>query len=60
MIHSIDFKIRHKIKKKDFTRKVKLTFAIMMGLMIKKSSKSLQNSLNDMKLPTFITPKTLN
>jgi hypothetical protein len=50
MIHSIDFKIRHKIKKKDFTRKVKLTFAIMMGLMIKKSSKSSQNSLNDMKL----------
>jgi len=41
---------RHKIKKKDFTRKVKLTFAIMMGLMIKKSSKSSQNSLNDMKL----------
>ena len=34
----------------DFTREVKLTFAIMMGLMIKKSSKSLQNSLNDMTL----------
>jgi len=33
-----------------FTREVKLTFAIMMGLMIKKSSKSLQNSLNDMTL----------
>ena len=42
--------MKHRIKKSDFTRKVKLTFAIMMGLMIKKSSKSSQNSLNDMKL----------
>jgi len=50
MIHSVAFKIKHKIKESDFTREVKLTFAIMMGLMIKKSSKSSQNSLNDMLL----------
>jgi len=47
MIHSVSFKLKHKIKKSDFTREVKLTFAIMMGLIIKKSSKSSQNSLND-------------
>ena len=34
----------------DFTRKVKLPFEIMMSLLIKKSSKSSQNSLNDMLL----------
>ena len=50
MINSVDFKIRHKIKKSDFTRKVKLTFKIMMGMIIKKSSKSSQNALNDMRL----------
>lgn len=50
MIHSVAFKLKHKIKESDFTRDVKLTFAIMMGLMIKKSSKSSQNSLNDMLL----------
>jgi len=50
MIHSISFQLRHKMKKSDFTRKVKLPFAIMMGLIIKKSTKSSQNSLNDMLL----------
>ncbi len=50
MINTIEFKIKHRIKQNDFTREVKLTFAIMMGLMIKKSSKSSQNSLNDMAL----------
>ena len=50
MIHSVSFKLKHKIKESDFTREVKLTFAIMMGLIIKKSSKSSQNSLNDMLL----------
>jgi hypothetical protein len=50
MINSIEFKIKHRIKQSSFTREVKLTFAIMMGLMIKKSSKSSQNSLNDMTL----------
>jgi len=50
MINAVEFKIRHRIKKSSFTREVKLTFAIMMGLMMKKSSKSSQNSLNDMTL----------
>ena len=50
MINSVEFKIRHRIKQSNFTREVKLTFAIMMGLMIKKSSKSSRNSLNDMTL----------
>ncbi len=50
MINTIEFKIKHKIQQSDFTRDVKLTFAIMMSLMIKKSSKSSQNSLNDMTL----------
>ena len=50
MINTVEFKIKHKIKQSDFTRDVKLTFAIMMSLMIKKSSKSSQNSLNDMTL----------
>jgi hypothetical protein len=50
LINSIKFKIRHRMKQKDFTREVKLTFAIMINLMIKKSSKSSQNSLNDMTL----------
>lgn len=47
MVHSVEFKMKHRIKQSSFTREVKLTFAIMMGLMIKKSSKSSQNSLND-------------
>ena len=50
MINAVEFKIKHRIKQSSFTREVKLTFAIMMGLMIKKSSKSSQNSLNDMTL----------
>ena len=54
MINTIEFKIKHRIKQSDFTREVKLTFAIMMSLMIKKSSKSLQNSLNDMTLNSDI------
>jgi len=54
MINTIEFKIKHRIKQSDFTRDVKLTFAIMMSLMIKKSSKSSQNSLNDMTLNSDI------
>ena len=54
MINTIEFKIKHRIKQSDFTRDVKLTFAIMMSLMIKKSSKSSQNSLNDMTLNSNI------
>lgn len=50
MINSIEFKIKHRIKENNFTRDVKLTFAIMISLMIKKSGKSSQNSLNDMML----------
>jgi len=49
-MNSLDFKQKHRIKSSHFTRDVKLTFAIMMSLMIKKSSKSSQNSLNDMTL----------
>jgi hypothetical protein len=50
MINTVEFKIKHRIKQSSFTREVKLTFVIMMGLMIKKSSKSSQNSLNDITL----------
>ena len=59
LINSLDFKQKHRIKPSHFTRDVKLTFAIMMSLMIKKSSKSSQNSLNDMTLNEKIgyTPK---
>lgn len=54
MISTIDFKIKHRIKQSHFTRDVKLTFVIMMSLMIKKSNKSSQNSLNDMTLNSDI------
>lgn len=54
MINTDIFKAKHRIKKSNFTREVKLTFAITMGLMIKKSSKSSQNSLNDMLLDNNI------
>lgn len=50
LIKSMEFKIKHRIKETFFTRTVKLTFSIMVNLMIKKSNKSIQNSLNDMKL----------
>jgi CTP-dependent riboflavin kinase len=60
MIRSIDFKLKHKIKSSDFTRKVKLTFSIMVGIMIKKSSKSSQNSLNDMFLNDNISHTVTN
>ncbi len=50
LINSMEFKIKHRIKETSFTRTVKLTFSIMVNLMIKKSSKSIQNSLNDMTL----------
>ncbi len=49
LIKSMEFKVKHRIKDTFFTRTVKLTFSIMMNLMIK-SNKSIQNSLNDMKL----------
>ena len=54
MIRTIEFKLKHKMKESDFTRDVKLTFAIMISLMIKKSTKSSQNSLNDMTLNSDI------
>ncbi len=60
MINSIEFKIKHRIKQRHFTREVKLTFAIMMGLMIKKSGKSLQNSLNDLALNGDISHTVTN
>jgi len=50
LIKSVEFKIKHRNKESFFTRTVKLTFSIMMNLMIKKSNKSIQNSLNDIKL----------
>ena len=57
----MEFKIKYRIKETFFTRTVKLTFSpqghfvallgrIMVNMMIKKSNKSIQNSLNDMKL----------
>jgi len=41
---------RHKIGKKSFSRERKLSFDKMMTMIIKKSNKSIQNSLNDMQL----------
>ena len=44
------FKNKHKIGKNSFTRNRKLGFDKMMTMIIKKSNKSLQNSLNDTQL----------
>ena len=44
------FRNRHKIGKNAFTRERKLGFDKMMTMIMKKSSKSIQNSLNDMQL----------
>jgi hypothetical protein len=44
------FKNKHKIGKKSFTRDRKLGFDKIMTMMIKKSNKSLQNSINDTQL----------
>ena len=41
---------KHKIGIKSFTRERKLGFDKMMTMIIKKSNKSIQNSLNDMQL----------
>ena len=46
----ISFVERHKIGSQSFTRERKLGFDKMMTMIIKKSSKSIQNSLNDMQL----------
>lgn len=46
----ISFIERHKIGTQSFTRERKLGFDKMMTMIIKKSSKSIQNSLNDMQL----------
>ena len=46
----ISFIERHKIGTQSFTRERKLGFDKMMTMIIKKSSKSIQNSLNDMLL----------
>ncbi len=45
-----DFKQNHKIGINSFTRERKLGFDKIMTMMIKKSNKSIQNSLNDMQL----------
>lgn len=46
----LDFKNRHKIGFNSFTRERKLSFDKIMTMIIKKSTKSIQNSLNDMQL----------
>lgn len=46
----ISFKNKHKIGENSFIRKRKLGFDKIMTMIIKKSSKSIQNSLNDMLL----------
>ncbi len=46
----ISFIEEHKIGTKSFTRERKLCFDKMMTMIIKKSNKSIQNSLNDMQL----------
>ena len=44
------FQIKHKIGINSFTRARKLGFDKIMTMMIKKSNKSLQNSINDTQL----------
>jgi len=44
------FQAKHKIGKNSFTRDRKLGFDKIMTMLIKKSNKSLQNSINDMQL----------
>ena len=46
----VEFINKHKIGSNSFTRKRKLGFDKIMTMIMKKSSKSLQNSLNDMQL----------
>jgi len=46
----ISFIEEHKIGKKSFSRERKLSFDKMMTMIIKKSNKSIQNSLNDIQL----------
>ncbi len=46
---SQEFKSSWKMKETDFTRDRKLNFITMMNIMIRKSSKSLQNTLNELK-----------
>ena len=46
----VSFIEQHKIGTKSFTRERKLGFDKMMTMIIKKSNKSIQNSLNDMQL----------
>ena len=46
----ISFSEKHKIGIQSFTRERKLGFDKMMTMIIKKSNKSIQNSLNDMQL----------
>lgn len=46
---SQEFKERHKEKTTDFTRDRKLSFVTTLNIMLNKSSKSLQNTLNDSK-----------
>jgi len=46
---SEEFKTTHKGKVTDFTRERKLNFVTTLNIMLKKSSKSLQNTLNDAK-----------
>jgi hypothetical protein len=43
------FKETHKVKATDFTRNRKLNFVTILNIMLKKSSQSLQNTLNDSK-----------
>jgi len=45
-----DFRNKHKIGLNSFTRNRKLGFDKIMTMMIKKSNKSLQNSINDTQL----------
>ncbi|MEA3513421.1 MAG: hypothetical protein U9R37_07440, partial [Campylobacterota bacterium] len=49
-IKNSKFKNKHKTNRKYFTRKGKLGFSKIMTMIIKKSNKSIQNSLNDMQL----------
>ena len=49
LIHSSSFQEKYKIKKNSFSRTRKLTFAKLILSMVRKSTKSIQNSLNEIQ-----------
>ena len=61
-ISSLEFLIKSKREEKDFTRVRKLDFPTVVNIILQKSAKSLQNTLNDMQftLKSLFQPKFCN